>query len=119
VLGDGVEVGAFVEIKESRVGRKTIMRHLAYLGDAVVGESAVLGATSVTANFDGTKKSETTIGDRSRVGAGAILVAPVKIGDDAVIGANAVVTRNQDVADGQTVVGVPARPLPRARPARN
>jgi len=111
VLEDGVEVGAFAEIKQSHLGSKTIMRHLAYLGNAAVGENAIIGATSVTANFDGTRKSETTIGDRSRIGAGAILVAPVKIGDDAVVGANAVVTRNHDVADGQTVVGVPARPL--------
>jgi bifunctional UDP-N-acetylglucosamine pyrophosphorylase/glucosamine-1-phosphate N-acetyltransferase len=115
VLEDGVEVGAFAEIKQSRLGSKTIMRHLAYLGDADVGEDASIGATSVTANFDGTKKSETRIGSRSRVGAGAILVAPVKIGDDAVVGANAVVTRNHDVADGQTVVGTPARPLERER----
>jgi bifunctional UDP-N-acetylglucosamine pyrophosphorylase/glucosamine-1-phosphate N-acetyltransferase len=115
VLDDGVEVGAFVEIKQSRLGKKTIMRHLAYLGDAAVGDNAIIGATAVTANFDGAQKSETTIGDRSRVGAGAILIAPVKVGDDAVVGANAVVTRNHDVADGQTVVGAPARPLPRSR----
>jgi len=113
VLEDGVEVGAFVEIKQSHLGSGTIARHLAYLGNALVGENATIGATSVTANFDGTRKSETTIGDRSRIGAGAILVAPVKIGDDAVVGANAVVSRNQDVAAGQTVVGVPARPLAR------
>jgi bifunctional UDP-N-acetylglucosamine pyrophosphorylase/glucosamine-1-phosphate N-acetyltransferase len=118
VLEDRVEVGAFVEIKQSRLGSQTIMRHLAYLGDAVVGANANIGATSVTANFDGMQKSETTIGERSRIGAGAILVAPVKIGDDAVVGANAVVTRNQDVGDGQTVVGVPARLLERARRGR-
>ena len=111
VLDDGVEVGAFVEIKQSHLGAGTIARHLAYLGDAEVGEDVNIGATAVTANFDGEQKSQTQIGDRSRIGAGAILVAPVTIGDDAVVGANAVVTRNHDVADGQTVVGVPARPL--------
>jgi bifunctional UDP-N-acetylglucosamine pyrophosphorylase/glucosamine-1-phosphate N-acetyltransferase len=113
VLADGVEVGAFVEIKQSHLGSNTIARHLAYLGDASVGANSTIGATSVTANYDGTRKSATTIGKRSRIGAGAILVAPVKIGDDAVVGANAVVTRNQDVQDGQTVVGMPARPLKR------
>jgi bifunctional UDP-N-acetylglucosamine pyrophosphorylase/glucosamine-1-phosphate N-acetyltransferase len=118
VLEDGVEVGAFVEIKQSRLGKQTIVRHLAYLGDAAVGASAIIGATSVTANFDGAHKSETLIGARTQVGAGAILVAPVKIGDDAVIGANAVVPRNHDVADGQTVVGMPARPLERVRRGR-
>jgi bifunctional UDP-N-acetylglucosamine pyrophosphorylase/glucosamine-1-phosphate N-acetyltransferase len=110
-LSDGVEVGAFVEIKQSNLGPETIVRHLAYLGDAEVGEAANIGATVVTANYDGVKKHRTKIGARTRVGAGAILVAPVKIGDDAVVGANAVVTRNQEVASGQTVVGVPARPI--------
>jgi len=110
-LEDGVEVGAFVEIKESRLGPGTIARHLVYLGNADVGERVNIGATAVTANFDGERKNPTKIGDRSRIGAGSILVAPVNIGQEAVIGANAVVTRNQDVADGQTVVGVPARPL--------
>jgi bifunctional UDP-N-acetylglucosamine pyrophosphorylase/glucosamine-1-phosphate N-acetyltransferase len=115
VLEDGVEVGAFVEIKESRLGAGTLARHLVYLGNADVGEGVNIGATAVTANFDGALKSPTKIGDRSRIGAGAILVAPVSIGQKAVIGANAVVTRNQDVADGQTVVGVPARPLKPSR----
>ena len=87
------------------------MRHLAYLGNAEVGEAVNIGATAVTANFDGERKNPTRIGDRSRIGAGAILVAPVNIGEDAVVGANAVVTRHHDVADGQTVVGVPARPV--------
>jgi bifunctional UDP-N-acetylglucosamine pyrophosphorylase/glucosamine-1-phosphate N-acetyltransferase len=111
VLDDGVEVGAFVEIKQSHLGSGTIARHLAYLGDAELGRDVNVGATAITANFDGQQKSQARIGDRSRIGAGAILVAPVTIGNDAVVGANAVVTRNHDVADGQTVVGVPARPL--------
>jgi bifunctional UDP-N-acetylglucosamine pyrophosphorylase/glucosamine-1-phosphate N-acetyltransferase len=111
VLEDGVEVGAFVEVKQSRLGRMTIVRHLAYLGDADVGEAVNVGATAITANFDGEHKHPTRIGDRSRIGAGAILVAPVQVGRDAIVGANAVVTKRQDVADGQTVVGVPAHPL--------
>ncbi len=113
VLDDGVEAGAFVEIKQSHLGKGTIARHLAYLGDAEVGEGANIGATAITANYDGDRKNKTDIGERSRIGAGAILVAPVKIGRDAVVGANAVVTRNHEVADGQTVVGVPARAVER------
>jgi bifunctional UDP-N-acetylglucosamine pyrophosphorylase/glucosamine-1-phosphate N-acetyltransferase len=117
VLEDDVEVGAFVEIKESHIGKGTIVRHLAYLGDAELGTHVNFGATAVTANYDGNQKQATRIGSRSRVGAGAIFVAPVQVGEDAMIGANAVVTRNQHVADGQTVVGVPARPLePSLRP---
>jgi bifunctional UDP-N-acetylglucosamine pyrophosphorylase/glucosamine-1-phosphate N-acetyltransferase len=111
VLEDEVETGAFVEIKQSHLGRGTIVRHLAYLGNAELGEQVNFGATAITANYDGQDKNPTRIGARSRVGAGAILVAPVTVGRDAVIGANAVVTRDRDVANGQTVVGVPARPL--------
>ncbi len=111
VLGDDVEVGAFVEIKQSRLGARTIVRHLAYLGDAEVGVAVNVGATAVTANFDGDRKHPTRIGDGSRLGAGSILVAPVNIGRDAVVGANAVVTKGRDVGDGQTVVGMPAQPL--------
>ena len=67
VIGDRVEVGAFVEIKQSHVGAGTIVRHLAYLGDADVGESANIGATAVTANFDGVQKSQTQIGARAHL----------------------------------------------------
>ncbi len=113
VLGDGAEVGAFVEIKQSYVGAGTIVRHLAYLGDCNVGDNANIGATVVTANYDGVRKNPSQIGSRARLGAGAILIAPVTVGDDAVVGANAVVTRNQNVPDGQTVIGIPARPIDR------
>jgi bifunctional UDP-N-acetylglucosamine pyrophosphorylase/glucosamine-1-phosphate N-acetyltransferase len=112
ILEDEVEVGAFVETKESRLGRGTVARHLAYLGNAQIGEHVNIGATTITANFDGRNKHATKIGDRTKIGAGAVLIAPVKIGSDAVVGANAVVTRDHDVCDGQTVVGVPAKPLP-------
>jgi bifunctional UDP-N-acetylglucosamine pyrophosphorylase / glucosamine-1-phosphate N-acetyltransferase len=115
ILGDRAEIGAFVEIKQSHVGAGTIVRHLAYLGDSKVGENANIGATVVTANYDGVRKNLTRIGSRARLGAGAILIAPVAVGDDAVVGANAVVTRNQNVPDGQTVVGIPAQPIVRKR----
>jgi bifunctional UDP-N-acetylglucosamine pyrophosphorylase/glucosamine-1-phosphate N-acetyltransferase len=111
VLDDGVEVGAFVEVNRSHLGSGTIVRHLAYLGDAEVGQGVNVGATAVTANFDGLQKNPTRIGDGSLIGSGAVLVAPVTVGRDAVVGANSVVTKGNDVADGQTVIGVPARPL--------
>ena len=115
VLDDGVEIGAFVEVNRSHLGSRTLVRHLSYLGDAEVGQGVNFGATAVTANFDGTRKSTTQIGDASLIGAGAILVAPVTVGRDAVVGANAVVTRGNDVGDGQTVVGVPARQIEPSR----
>jgi bifunctional UDP-N-acetylglucosamine pyrophosphorylase/glucosamine-1-phosphate N-acetyltransferase len=96
-----------------------IARHLAYLGDAEVGAGANIGATAVTANFDGQRKHPTTIGAGAQIGAGAILIAPSTVGQGAVVGANAVLPRDAAVADGETVVGVPARPLSRTPGAVN
>jgi bifunctional UDP-N-acetylglucosamine pyrophosphorylase/glucosamine-1-phosphate N-acetyltransferase len=111
VLQDGVETGAFVELNRAQVGSGTIVRHLAYLGDATVGRDVNVGAGAITANFDGVRKNETSIGDRVRIGAGAVMVAPVTIGQDAVIGAGAVITRGKHVEEGDTVIGVPARSI--------
>jgi bifunctional UDP-N-acetylglucosamine pyrophosphorylase/glucosamine-1-phosphate N-acetyltransferase len=111
LLDDGVEVGAFVEVSRSHLQTGTIARHLAYLGNAVVGRGVNVGAGAITANFDGSRKNETLIGDRAFIGSGAVLIAPVKVGQEAVVGAGAVVTRGRDIEDGETVVGVPARSL--------
>jgi bifunctional UDP-N-acetylglucosamine pyrophosphorylase/glucosamine-1-phosphate N-acetyltransferase len=70
-----------------------------------------VGAGAVTANFDGRRKSRTEIGAKAMIGAGSVLVAPVKIGEGATVGSGAVVTKAHDVPAGQTVAGVPARPL--------
>ena len=113
ILEDGAEVGAFVEVNRSTLGPGARARHLAYLGDANVGAGANIGAGAITANYDGRLKSSTEIGPGALVGSGAILVAPVSIGEGAVVGAGAVVTKGKDVAKGQTVVGVPARPIDR------
>jgi bifunctional UDP-N-acetylglucosamine pyrophosphorylase/glucosamine-1-phosphate N-acetyltransferase len=106
-----VEIGAFVEVNRSHLGRAALVRHLAYLGDAAVGAGANVGAGAITANFDGRTKQSTTIGERAMIGAGAVLVAPVSIGPDATVGAGAVVPKRQDVAAGSVVAGVPAKPL--------
>ena len=111
VLDDGVEIGAFVEIKGSHLGTGTIVRHLAYIGDSEVGEKTNIGATVVTANFDGVHKHSNPDRRPDPPRRRRHPDPPVTIGADAVVGANAVVTRNQNVPDGQTVVGMPAQPI--------
>ena len=110
-LENSVELGAFVEVNRSHFQPGARARHLAYLGDAEVGANANIGATAVTANFNGKTKGITSIGANSLIGSGAILVAPVTIGAGATVGANAVVTSGRDVPPDTTVVGVPARNL--------
>jgi bifunctional UDP-N-acetylglucosamine pyrophosphorylase/glucosamine-1-phosphate N-acetyltransferase len=110
-LKDGAQIGNYVEVKKSVVGKGTKAKHLTYLGDAVIGEKTNIGCGTITANYDGTNKHQTTIGDRVHVGSGTVFVAPVKIGNDSVTGAGAVVPAGRDVGKGETVVGVPARVL--------
>ena len=108
-LEAGVHVGNFVEVKASRLGRGTKVGHFSYLGDAQVGEDVNIGAGTVTCNYDGEKKNVTLIGDRAFVGSDTMLVAPVRLGKGAKTGAGAVVT--EDVPEGATVTGVPARSI--------
>ncbi len=110
-IADGSEVGAFVEVNRSSLAEGVMAKHLAYLGDAQIGPNANISAGVITANFDGRIKSITTIGRDTMIGAGATLIAPVAIGDGATVGAGAVVTKNQHVKEGETVIGIPARPL--------
>jgi bifunctional UDP-N-acetylglucosamine pyrophosphorylase/glucosamine-1-phosphate N-acetyltransferase len=113
VLDDRAEVGNFVEVKKSRLGPHSKAKHLSYLGDATLGAGVNIGAGTITANYDGKNKHATVIGDGVHIGSNTVLVAPVKLGKNATTGAGAVVIR--DVADNDTVVGVPARSL-RAKP---
>lgn len=108
-LETGVHIGNFVEVKASRLGRGTKVGHFSYVGDAEVGEEVNIGAGTVTCNYDGEKKNVTVIGDRAFIGSDTMLVAPVRLGEDAKTGAGAVVT--EDVPAGAKVAGVPARSL--------
>ena len=108
-LERGVNLGNYAEAKASRIGAGTQMHHFGYLGDADVGARVNVGAGTITCNYDGRAKHATEIGDEAFIGSDSMLVAPLKIGRKARTGAGAVVTR--DVADGVTVVGVPARAL--------
>jgi bifunctional UDP-N-acetylglucosamine pyrophosphorylase/glucosamine-1-phosphate N-acetyltransferase len=114
-IGKGAEVGNFAELKNTRLGAGSKQHHMSYLGDAQLGERVNVGAGAITANFDGTSKHRTTIGDGAFIGVDTMIVAPREIGAGARTGAGAVVTR--DVPPGKLAVGVPARIRePRVKP---
>ena len=107
-LSTGVHIGNFAEVKDSRLGPGAKQGHFSYLGNATVGAEVNIGAGTITCNYDGERKHSTEIGDGAFIGSDSLLVAPVKIGKGAKTGAGSVVTH--DVADGELVYGVPARP---------
>lgn len=104
-IGPGAKVGTSVEIKNSSIGAGAKVPHLSYVGDADVGEGANLGASSITANYDGHEKHRTKIGKGAHTGIHTSLVAPVTVGDDAYTGAGAVV--REDVPEGNLAVSSP------------
>jgi bifunctional UDP-N-acetylglucosamine pyrophosphorylase / glucosamine-1-phosphate N-acetyltransferase len=98
VLREGSKAGTFVEIKNSDIGAGAKIPHLSYIGDADVGEGANLGASTITANYDGQRKHRTTIGRRVRSSVHVSFVAPVTVGDEAYTGAGSVI--HEDVPPG-------------------
>jgi bifunctional UDP-N-acetylglucosamine pyrophosphorylase / glucosamine-1-phosphate N-acetyltransferase len=107
VLGEVSKVGAYCELKNTRVGAGSKVPHLSYVGDAEIGEGANLGAGTITANYDGKDKHRTTIGDGVFTGINTNLIAPVTIGENAYLGAGSLV--NKDIPPGKMAVGMPAR----------
>jgi bifunctional UDP-N-acetylglucosamine pyrophosphorylase/glucosamine-1-phosphate N-acetyltransferase len=93
-LADGVHIGNFVEVKNSRIGKGSKANHLTYLGDADVGAGVNIGAGTITCNYDGANKFRTVIGDGAFIGSGNMLVAPVAIGAQATTGAGSTLTRD-------------------------
>ena len=101
-LGASVHIGNFVEVKNSSLGAGSKANHLAYLGDAVVGERVNFGAGSITANYDGANKHRTTIADDVHVGSNCVLVAPITLGAGATIGGGSTIAK--DAPAGQLTV---------------
>lgn len=97
-LREGAKAGTFVEIKNSVVGKGSKVPHLAYVGDATIGEGSNIGAGTITVNYDGYQKHRTVIGDGVKIGSDTMLVAPVTVGDEAWTAAGSVITK--DIAPG-------------------
>jgi bifunctional UDP-N-acetylglucosamine pyrophosphorylase/glucosamine-1-phosphate N-acetyltransferase len=93
-LGEKVHIGNFVEVKEATLEAGAKANHLAYIGDARVGEGANIGAGTITCNYDGSAKHLTDIGKGAFIGSNTALVAPVKVGDGAYIGSGSVITKD-------------------------
>ena len=109
-LGRRAELGTFVETKNTVLGPDSDAHHLAYLGDAEIGEGVNIGAGTITCNWDGQNKHKSVVEDDAYVGSDTMLVAPVHIGSRAATGAGSVV--RGDVPDDALAVGVPARVIP-------
>ena len=102
-IGDGAHIGNFVEVKNAQIGVGAKANHLTYIGDASVGAGSNIGAGTITCNYDGFNKTQTTIGENVFVGSNATLVAPITLGDGAYVAAGSVVT--DDVESDALVLG--------------
>ncbi|WP_299872169.1 bifunctional UDP-N-acetylglucosamine diphosphorylase/glucosamine-1-phosphate N-acetyltransferase GlmU [uncultured Cocleimonas sp.] len=94
VLSDEAKVGNFVEIKKSIIGKGSKISHLSYIGDTVMGDNVNIGAGTITCNYDGVNKFQTTIGDDVFIGSDTQLVAPVTVANRSTIGAGSTITKN-------------------------
>jgi bifunctional UDP-N-acetylglucosamine pyrophosphorylase/glucosamine-1-phosphate N-acetyltransferase len=117
-LGDEVHIGNFVEVKNSTLAKGAKANHLAYLGDATVGERVNYGAGSITANYDGANKHRTVIGNDVHVGSNCVLVAPVTLGDGATIGGGSTITKNVGAGELAVARGKQASIAGWARPQK-
>lgn len=94
LIGNDVKVGNFVEIKKTKIGDKSKVPHLSYMGDTVIGSNVNMGCGTITVNYDGKKKYVTTIEDDAFVGCNANLIAPVTIGKGSYVAAGSTITEN-------------------------
>ena len=118
-LMDSAKAGNFVEIKKSRIGQKSKVNHLSYVGDAVVGNEVNVGAGTITCNYDGANKNQTIIEDNVFIGSGVELVAPVAVKEGATIGAGSTITK-QAPKNKLTLERAPQKTIPGwKRPKKN
>ncbi|MFA5114903.1 MAG: NTP transferase domain-containing protein [Candidatus Omnitrophota bacterium] len=108
-LADRVAIGNFAEVSRSAIAGNTLMKHFGYIGDSRLGREVNIGAGTVTANFDGSRKYLTVIKDKAFIGSDTVLIAPLKVGRGAKTGAGSVVTKNTSVRDYDVVAGIPAK----------
>ncbi|UTW54882.1 bifunctional UDP-N-acetylglucosamine diphosphorylase/glucosamine-1-phosphate N-acetyltransferase GlmU [Kordiimonas sp. SCSIO 12610] len=95
-IGDKAKIGNFVEVKKAKLGEGAKVSHLSYIGDAIVGDAANIGAGTITCNYDGFFKYQTVIGKEAFIGSNTALVAPVTVGDGAIVGAGSVISSDID-----------------------
>jgi len=112
LLGEGVRIGNFVETKNTTMGDLSKANHLTYLGDAIIGAEANIGAGTITCNYDGINKHQTIIGRGAFIGSNTALVAPVTVGDHAMIGAGSTITDAVD-AESLTLTRAETRHFPK------
>ncbi|MCB2050963.1 MAG: bifunctional UDP-N-acetylglucosamine diphosphorylase/glucosamine-1-phosphate N-acetyltransferase GlmU [Novosphingobium sp.] len=105
ILEEKAKIGNFVEVKNTRMGKEAKANHLTYLGDAEIGAGANIGAGTITCNYDGYFKHKTVIGERAFIGSNSALVAPVRIGADAIVAAGSAVSRDVDAGELRLVRG--------------
>lgn len=99
VIRQGAHIGNFVEIKDAEIGENSKVGHLTYVGDATLGKDVNVGCGTIFANYDGVKKDRTIVGNRTFIGSGATIVAPVKIADHAFIAADSTITKDVEEYD--------------------
>ena len=103
MLSDEAKIGAYVETKNSVIGKASKVPHLSYVGDAQIGEGTNIGAATIFVNYDGENKHKTKVGDHVRIGSDTMLVTPVYVGDGAYTAAGSVI--NEDVPAGAIGIG--------------
>ena len=94
ILEEGSKIGNFVEVKKSKIGKKSKVNHLSYIGDSELGKDVNIGAGTITCNYDGINKSKTKIKNNVFIGSNSSLIAPITINENSIIGAGSVITKN-------------------------